>query len=702
MHYRLFLLGFFFYTILHCQIQDKVDFKQGTIDLKISPKEKEITGSVTYKFRVLKDVDSIFFDAKSMSFTSVLINGRKAQYSNDNLHIKIKKKFKKGDTNFVTLTYKVKPKQTVYFIGWNTSATSDEPIQNQIWTQGQGKYTSYWLPSFDDMNEKVEFDLNITFDKNYTVIANGKLTAKKNLDSDSITWSFDMKNPMSSYLLAFAIGTYAKETITSTSGVPIELYYYPQDSIKVEPTYRYSKQLFDFLEHEIGVFYPWQNYKQIPVKDFLYAGMENTSATIFSDSYVIDSTGFIDKNYVNVNAHELAHQWFGDMITAVDGNHHWLQEGFATYYALLAEKDIFGDEYFYWKLYDSSENLKEFSKNNGGEALSNDKASSLTFYEKGAWALVMLRNEIGDIAFKKGIKTYLEKYKFKNVTISDFITEMENASGKNLAEFTTIWVNGIDFPYDMAASYLKKNSESLSEFFMLQDNLKNPIEETEKIKLIENTFQKTNSSSLKKNIILTISQDLFSNRIYNEIFSSKDIKLRQALVIASNKISLEQKENYEAFLEDKSYSTIENILYKLFLNFPTDRKVYLDKTKNIIGLPDKNVRLLWLTLALVTEDYNSLKTKEYFDELGSYTNPIYSIETRQTAFQYLFQTFGLTDEHLKNLVDASMHHSWQFKKFARTLIDELLKDDDYKNRLTSLVPMLNEEEKRYINSKLGL
>tara|TARA_R110002051_G_scaffold74908_2_gene136508 strand:- start:8508 stop:10616 length:2109 start_codon:yes stop_codon:yes gene_type:complete len=702
MNKRLFFLSFFFHTILYCQIQDKVDFKQGIIDLKISLKEKEITGSVTYKFAVLKDVDSIFFDAKSMIFTSVLINDKKARYSNDNKHINIKKRFKKGDTNVVTLIYKVKPKQTVYFIDWNSSNSSEEPNQNQIWTQGQGKYTSYWLPSFDDMNEKVEFDLNITFDKNYTVIANGKLIDKKNKQPDATTWSFDMQKPMSSYLLAFVIGTYAKETIMSASGIPIELYYYPQDSVKVEPTYRYSKQLFDFLEHEIGVSYPWQNYKQIPVKDFLYAGMENTTTTIFSDSYVIDSTSFIDKNYVNVNAHELAHQWFGDMITEVDGNHHWLQEGFATYYALLAEKDIFGDDYFYWKLYDSAESLKEFSKNNGGEALSNNKASSLIFYEKGAWALVMLRNEIGDSAFKKGIQAYLEKYKFKNVTISDFITEMENACGKNLAEFKALWINSTDFQYDIATSYLKKQSQSLSDFFTLQDHINNSNNDDKKVALIENAFQKENSLFLKKNILLSISQDLFSNRIYEEVFASKDIKLRQALTLVTTKISLEHKENYEAFLDDESYNTIENVLYMLFLNFPADRKIYLDKTKDIIGLPDKNVRLLWLTLALVTEDYNSLKTKEYFDELGSYTSPKYSIETRQTAFQYLYQTFGLTDENLKNLANAAVHHSWQFKKFARTLLDELLKDDDYKNRLTSLTPMLNEEEKRYINSKLGL
>ena len=181
---------------------------------------------------------------------------------------------------------------------------------------------------------------------------------------------------MSSYLVALAVGKYEKEEIASSSGVPIELYYYPGDDRKAEPTYRHTQQIFEFLEKEIGVAYPWQNYKQIPVRNFLYAGMENTGTTIFSDLFVVDSTAFKDRNYVNVNAHELAHQWFGDLVTVASGEHHWLQEGFSTYYALLAERAIFGEDYYYWKLFESAEELKELSDSGKGEALINSKASS--------------------------------------------------------------------------------------------------------------------------------------------------------------------------------------------------------------------------------------------------------------------------------------------------------------------------------------
>lgn len=686
-------------TTVTAQIQDKVDFLKGAISIEIDPHEKRVIGTVTYEFEVLNPVDSIFLDAKHMTFTSVLLNAKKVKYTNTKERLLIKRKFKTGEKYFLTLNYTAVPKQTVYFIGWADPA-STEPSQNQIWTQGQGKYTSHWLPSFDDMTEKVTFDISITFDKNYQVISNGTLFKSEKLESNLQKWSFNMQEPMSSYLLAFAIGSYAKRSLTSTSNIPIDLYYYPEDSLKVEPTYRYSKQLFDFLEAEIGVAYPWENYKQIPVKDFLYAGMENTSATFFSDAYMIDSTAFMDKNYVNVNAHELAHQWFGDLVTEVDGNSHWLHEGFATYYALLAEKEIFGDDYFYWKLFDAAEQLKLTADNGEGEALQNDKASSLTFYEKGAWALVMLRNEIGDKAFKNGIKTYLERYQFKNVTIQDFIREMEKASGKSLANYKSVWLTNKEFPIKNVEDYLVVNSESLASYFKLKSELNTSTNEPTKKEIITKVFLETPSSFLRKQILLNTPQEQLADTLYLQVLTSNDLRSRQSLLLNTTKIPEDLKSKFETLLNDKSYVTIENALLKLWYSFPDDRKKYMEQTKNLIGLPDYNVRLLWLTLALVTENYKSLKTKAYFDELGSYTSAKYSPEIRQKALLYLHQTLGLTDNHLKNLINAAIHHNWQFKKFARALVDNVLKDEDYKNRIIALVPMLNSEEQRYIKSKL--
>lgn len=679
-------------TTARTQHQDKVDFIRADVLISTNPEKKEIKGVVTYELKVLANLDSIFMDAKNMRFSSVLLDHKKVQYQNDDKTITIHKIFKKGENHLLTLSYTCVPKQTVYFVGYDDDIAGNE----QIWTQGQGKYTSHWLPSIDAMEEKVEFDLN--FNKSSfanQIIANGNVKKVISNHNGGFIVSYDMKKPMSSYLLAFALGHYDKQELVSKSGIPIENYYYPKDSLKTEPTYRYTKEIFDFLEDEIGVGYPWQNYKQVPVRDFLYAGMENTSATIFSDQYVIDATTFVDKNYVNVNAHELAHQWFGNLVTEKDGNHHWLHEGFATYYAQLAEKELFGEEHYYWKLYSSLKELHKMDKKGEGQSLMDAKASSLTFYEKGAWALYMLRARVGELHFKKGIKQYLKKYKFKNVTIDQFITEIESAHGESLAGFKKNWLAATALPFEEAKKQLAIDSPSLSVWFEMQEEL---------IKKGSNNFDymkywdTTNSIHLRKELLQN-----YHSTVPKEIWAKafKDsITVRQVIAQEMDTIPTIFLNDFQSLLRDKSYVTIENALFKLWAANLQERATYLEQTKSIIGLPNKNVRLLWLTLAVLTNEYEGRNTQKYFQELSGYTSKQYGWEIRMGAFQYLKQALGINQQSLKNLVNATNHHSWQFKKFARNLLDELLKDADYKLRLQALANELNAEETRYLKSKL--
>ena len=157
-----------------------VDFKTAKVNIAIHPKVKEVTGQITYSFDVLKPVDSLFIDAQNMAFNKVVLNGVSATtYRYDDKKLWIIHPFRPSKDNVITLDYTTHPKKAMYFIDWNTQegVTSSDLLQKkyiekQVWTQGQGKYTSNWLPSFDDMKEKVIFDLNITFDKHYEVIAN--------------------------------------------------------------------------------------------------------------------------------------------------------------------------------------------------------------------------------------------------------------------------------------------------------------------------------------------------------------------------------------------------------------------------------------------------------------------------------------------------------------------------------------------------
>ena len=162
----LFLTSFVF-----AQQTQSVDFEIANGQLFVNPKDKTIAGTVTYLFDVLRPIDTIKIDAQNMQFSDVKLNDKPVSFTTNGKQLLLIHPFKKGK-KWVQFSYEAKPKQTLYFIGSEANANL------QIWTQGQGKYTSHWFPSFDDVNEKVVFNLEIVFDKNYQVIANGTLKEK--------------------------------------------------------------------------------------------------------------------------------------------------------------------------------------------------------------------------------------------------------------------------------------------------------------------------------------------------------------------------------------------------------------------------------------------------------------------------------------------------------------------------------------------
>ncbi|TYA57317.1 M1 family metallopeptidase [Formosa maritima] len=658
----LFYFLLFFAGLAHAQQLEIVDFSHIKAELSFNVDSSKVYGLAEYQFKILKPVDSVFLDTININFDEVLLNNEKVPFKNNAKQLVVYSKFKTGEPYNLRFKYEAQPKKALYFVGWKNEAP------NQIWTQGQGKYTSNWLPSLDDTNDKIEFDLSITFNSDYEVISNGNLVNKE-VEAENTTWHYDMKEPMSSYLVALVVGKYKVYKEISNSGIPLEMYYYPEDSLKVEPTYRYSKQMFDFLENEIGVPYPWQNYKQIPVHDFLYAGMENTSATIFSDGFVIDSIAFVDRNYVNVNAHELAHQWFGDYVTAKSGEHHWLQEGFATYYALLAEQDVFGENYYYWRLYEYAQELMDQNRSGTSTSLLNPKSSSNTFYKRGAWVLHVLREKVGDKAFKKALKVYLEKHSFSNVETTDFISEVEKTSGEDLSDFVNSWLVQVDFPVDEAIESLMQ-SAFIQEYEMVDCELV-----TSKC---DYYLTAPISDQAKEKVISQI-----PNRVTSDVFEGS-LKARQAIAKNVDEIPLNLKVNYETLLDDESYVTLESALFHLWINFPENRAVYLNKTNDIVGLSDKNVRQLWLALALSTPSFKPESKTEFLNELINYSNPKYGFEVRLTAFNYLNSLGIFNEEVLANLVDASGHYNWQFNKFAKNMLEELSKNSDYQEIILRL------------------
>lgn len=677
-----------FTTFVFAQQTQSVDFKSVSGQLTVNAKEKSISGLVDYQFDVLKPIDTIKLDAKNMEFSHVQIDNKQAVFVNTGKELQIISNFQKGQ-NHLTFQYSAKPKQALYFVDVENSET-------QIWTQGQGRYTSNWFPSFDDVNEKVIFSLEISYDNEYQVVSNGILK-DKTINGSLFHWQYQMENPMSCYLLMLSIGKYDKKEFKSKSKIPLEYYLETNNANRFEPTYRYSKRIFDFLEKEIGVKYPWKVYRQIPVRDFLYAGMENTTTTLFTTRYVVDSIGFEDRKYSNVDAHELAHHWFGDLITAKSSTHHWLQEGFATYFASLAEKDIYGEDYFYSKLYDTAQQIKFASRTDTIPVL-NAKASSLTFYEKGAWALFVLHESIGDKAFKKAIKSYLNKYAYQTVETQNFFDEIKKVSNFDLVQFQKTWLESTVFDTQTANTLLSKN-KAIQVRLELDKLKKTPL--AEKQDFLKKTLESDVYFAIKETVVDQLENEKYDDKKALLILAlqTNNLQIRQAVASSLPKIPEDFRVNYESLLDDKSYQTQEIALYWLWKNFPDHRTEYLDKSKNWIGFNDYNIRTMWLSLALSTPNYTDNK-EALISELISFSSKKYEATTRQNALEKLIAFKIINDQVLTNLVSSTTHHMWQFSKFGRDTIRFLLKNPEMRASFERILINLTPDEQFQLNRLL--
>jgi len=663
--------------------QNYIDIIKSNAEIKPDYPSKSISGEVKIEFKVDEKCKQVKLDAQNIEAELIDASHRNISLTIKEKFIIINGKFKPKKKYQVNMQYNAQPKQALYFV----------PTKNdyQIWTQGQGKDTSHWLPTNDDMKDKAIFNLRIISPKKMTVIANGKLDSIKEYSKNESIWQFKMKQPMSSYLLSFAIGDFTKQ---ESKTHPLE-YYLPQhDSLKMEPTFRHTEKIFKFLEDKTGYDYPWQNYKQVAVKDFLYAGMENTSCTIFSDAFVVDSTGFFDRNYVNVNAHEMAHQWFGNLVTEKSSKHHWLHEGFATYCALLAEKEIFGDDYFYFKLYQNAKELYDRSNKGNGEKVIRSGASSLTYYQAGAWALHALHDQLTDERFDDIISTYLERNKFSNVTTSDFLKVVAEKTDIDTLSYKNDWLEQTAFQGEKALNILKKN-KSIKNLMELESLRKASF--PEKRAQLEKALQPPIDQFLGQEAVYQLpsprSDDIL--RLYLSAFSADKKIVRQAISERLREVPTSLQNNFEKLLDDRSYLTQKNALLHLWLSFPDKRKAYLDKMKDVMGFKDLNIRTLWLALAVATNTYRPEDSYAHFQELVSYTAAERRYQTRRNAFQYLSQIDSFNKKALKNLIKACGHHNWRFRKFCRNLFRKLMENKQYEKMLSELE--LNEKDKGFVD-----
>ncbi len=419
----------------------QLDFTKIKVALSFDAPKGIVIGKVNYQFNSLRPtVTSFFLDGIKMQVKEITLNGQTIQYKTDSAGITVipSEPLVWNALYEMTVSYEAKPRVGLYFIGWNDK---NNLSRKQIWSQGEQIDNRNWIPMYDERNDKLLTEMSVTFDKDYKVLSNGKLVDKKENADGTLTWNYAMSHPQSPYLIMLGIGKYDIKETHSGSGVPMHLYYYPEWKERVEPVYQHSEEMVDFFEKEIGFKYPWESYSQIPVQDYMFGAMENTTATIYGDFYAVDSRGLVDRNYVAVNAHELAHQWFGDCVTALSDAHQWLQESFATYYNQMFEREVFGEDYFNWSRRGAQNaSIDESLKNKF--AVAHSEGGGNRVYGKGAFVLNMLKLVVGGREmYNKAIKHYLEKHAYQNVDTHDLLIAFEETTGMQLDWFWTEWLN---------------------------------------------------------------------------------------------------------------------------------------------------------------------------------------------------------------------------------------------------------------------
>ena len=417
-----------------------VDFIHMRLQVSFDCKAGLVKGKVTHTFKPLREnVDSIYLDGPGIKIVSATLNGKVVKTLSDKQGIWVftGKTLHPNELDSLSLVYEASPRKGLYFIGWNDPAGIS---RKQIWTQGQGIDNRNWIPCYDEMNDKITTDMIVVIDAAYKVLSNGnKISEKLNKDGTQ-TWHYQLLKPYAPYLIMLGIGDYAILDTKYKSGVPLHLYYYPEWKDRVPVTYQYSEQMIDFFEKEIGVNYPWPSYSQIPVQEFMYGAMENVTATVFGDFLFVDERGNSDRGYVGVNAHELAHQWFGDFITAKSDAHHWLQESFATYYDALFERNVYGENHFNWQRRNDQNSALSEALNNDFP-IAHSQAGSARHYPKGSFVLNMLKYVVGGKeAYNRGVKNYLDKHAYGNVISEDLLSSFEETTGMDLHWFWEQWV----------------------------------------------------------------------------------------------------------------------------------------------------------------------------------------------------------------------------------------------------------------------
>jgi aminopeptidase N len=405
------------------------------IELDLDFPARAIAGTCTTRVSAVRAVTAVTFDAVDLDVTGARVDDRPVPFHNSGAHVRVElpRALEPGQACEVALTYRARPRRGLYF--WGPDAGyPDRPLQ--AWTQGQDIDARCWFPCLDTPAQKATSEVIATFPAHMTSLSNGVLE-RDVVTGDRRTQHHRMAQPHAPYLVTLVVGEF--EEATDTAGTTPLRYLFPKG--RREDTLRCvarTPQMVAAYEAITGEPYPWSGYAQVFVTEFILGGMEHTTATTLVDTVLHDARAHADYTAEPLISHELAHQWFGDLLTCRDWPHGWLNEGFATYFEVLwKERGDSQDEADHHRALDLEAYLSETRERYARPIVARKFQAPMDLfdrhlYEKGGLVLHELRRRVGDELFLRALRHYVATHRHGVVETVDLARAFEQATGHNL------------------------------------------------------------------------------------------------------------------------------------------------------------------------------------------------------------------------------------------------------------------------------
>jgi aminopeptidase N len=443
------------------------------LDLKLDIPNQICTGTcVTTLNPIRNGITSIVMDAVDMEIISIGLSGvsQKYNYDGKQISIALTTALTIGQSVTIEIAYKLdKPDRGLYFI-YPTEHEPNKPVQ--VWTQGEDEDSRYWFPCFDYPGQLASSEIRVEVPSSFTAVSNGSLSSVTDQPNSKIYhWIQTEVHP--TYLMTLAVGEFS-EIRDEWNGKDITYYVEKGKEDSARLTMGKTPRMVEFYSQTYGYPYAYPKYAQVCVDDFIFGGMENTSTTLLTDRCLLDERAAIDNlRAETLVAHELAHQWFGDLVVIKHWSHAWIKEGAATYAEVLWLTHEYSSDLgrYYW-LGQAREYLDEDSSRYRRPLVTHVYREAIELYdrhiyEKGSCVYHMMRVELGDELFFKTIATFLKDNAHNTVETIDLLRAVEKTTGRNLTFLFDQYVYRGGHP-DYKVSYSWDNDSNLAKVAVTQ------------------------------------------------------------------------------------------------------------------------------------------------------------------------------------------------------------------------------------------